>query len=252
MRRRAFLGTATMMAGALAVPTRAQEAALTFVLIHGAWHGAWCWQLLTPLLEARGHQVIAPTLAGLGERAREISADITLDTHIEEVAALLDRQRVQNAVLVGHSYAGVVISGVADRVPHRLRRLVFLDAVIVENGQALGGATPVKAGGSAALAPMPASAFGVFDAVERAWVESNLTPHPANTFTTPLRLTNPLGNGLRCIYVACTRPPMMAHGRYLQMARSRLGWQVEELATGHDAMITAPTPLADLLVRIAV
>ena len=164
--------------------------------------------------------------------------------------ALLDQQRVQNAVLVGHSYAGVVISGVADRVPHRLRRLVFLDAVIVENGQTLGGAMLV--GGAAALAPSPASSFGIFDATERAWVESNLTPHPANTFATPLRLANPLGNGLRCVYVACTRPPMMAHERYLQIARSRLGWQVEELATGHDAMITAPTPLADLLVRVAV
>jgi pimeloyl-ACP methyl ester carboxylesterase len=250
MRRRAFLGTAATMAGALVLPARAQENPLTFVLIHGAWHGAWCWQLLTPLLEARGHQVIAPTLAGMGERASELSADITLDTHIDEVVALLDRQRVQNAVLVGHSYAGVVISGVADRVPHRLRRLVFLDAVIVDNGQSLGG--PTLVGGKAALPPMPASAFGVTDAVERAWVESNLTPHPANTFSTPLRLTNPLGNGLRCIYVACTRPAMSSVGRYLQFARSRLGWQIEELATGHDAMVTAPSPLADLLMRVAI
>jgi pimeloyl-ACP methyl ester carboxylesterase len=249
MQRRAFLGTA-LMASVLAPPAVAQEAPVTFVLIHGAWHGGWCWQLLTPILEARGHQVIAPTLAGLGDRASELSADITLDTHIDEVVDLLDRQRVQNAVLVGHSYAGVVISGVADRVPHRLRRLVFLDAVIVENGQTLGGG--MMTGRAAALPPMPASAFGVVDATERAWVESNLTPHPANTFATPLRLTNPLGNGLRCIYVACTRPAMNSVGRYLQMARSRLGWQVEELATGHDAMVTAPTPLADLLVRVAV
>ncbi|MBX3498182.1 MAG: alpha/beta fold hydrolase [Alphaproteobacteria bacterium] len=249
MRRRAFLGTAAMMAGTLAMPARAQDAPVTFVLIHGAWHGAWCWQLLTPLLEARGHEVIAPTLAGMGERAGELSADITLDTHIDEVVDLLDRRRVQNAVLVGHSYAGVVISGVADRVPHRLRRLVFLDAVIVENGQSLGGTR--QSGRAAALPPMPASAFGVIDASERAWVESNLTPHPANTFATPLRLANPLGNGLRCIYVACTRPAMASVGRYLQMARSRLGWQVEELATGHDAMVTAPSPLANLLVRVA-
>jgi pimeloyl-ACP methyl ester carboxylesterase len=250
MRRRMFLGTTAMLAGALSLSASAQNPPITFVLIHGAWHGGWCWQLVTPLLEARGHQVIAPTLAGMGERAGEISADITLDTHIDEIVDLLDRQRVQNAVLVGHSYGGVVISGVADRVPHRLRRLVFLDAVIVENGQTLGG--PTLVGGAAALPPMPASSFGVTDPVERAWVESQLTPHPANTFSTPLRLTNPLGNGLRCIYVACMRPPMASVGRYLQMARSRLGWHVEELATGHDAMVTAPTPLADLLVRVAV
>lgn len=250
MRRRAFLGTSAVMTAGLTLPGRAQRNPVTFVLIHGAWHGAWCWQLLTPLLEARGHRVIAPTLAGLAERAGEISADITLDTHIDEVVALLDRQRVQNAVLVGHSYAGVVISGVADRVPHRLRRLVFLDAVIVENGQSLGGTA--RTGGAAALPPLPAAAFGIVDASERAWVDMNLTPHPANTFATPLRLTNPLGNGLRCIYVACTRPPMASMGRYLQFARSRLGWHVEELATGHDAMVTAPTKLADLLVRIAV
>lgn len=248
MQRRAFLGTA-IMAGALAAPARAQNAPVTFVLIHGAWHGGWCWQLVTPLLEARGHEVIAPTLAGMGERANELSADITLDTHIDEVVDLLDRRRVQNAVLVGHSYAGVVISGVADRVPHRLRRLVFLDAVIIEDGQTLGGAR--MTGSAAALPPMPASAFGVVDAVERAWVESNLTPHPANTFATPLRLKNPLGNGLRCIYVACTRPAMASVGHYLQKVRSRLGWHVEELAAGHDAMVTAPSPLASLLVRVA-
>lgn len=250
MRRRALLGMAATMAGGLALPLRAQDAPITFVLIHGAWHGAWCWQFLTPLLEARGHEVIAPTLAGMGERAGEISEDITLDTHIDEVVDLLENRRVQNAVLVGHSYAGVVISGVADRVPYRLRRLVFLDAVIIEDGQTLGGAR--MTGRAAALPPMPASSFGVVDAVERAWVESNLKPHPANTFATPLRLSHPLGNGLRCIYVACTRPAMASVGRYLQMARTRLGWRVEELATGHDAMVTAPAQLAALLERIAV
>ena len=126
----------------------------------------------------------------------------------------------------------MVISGVADRVPHRLRRLVFLDAVIIENGQTLGGATLV--GGAAALPPMPASSFGITDATERAWVESNLTPHPANTFSTPLHLTNPLGNGLRCIYVACTRPSMYGVSRYLQMARSRLGWLPADADAAQD------------------
>ena len=147
------------MAGTLALPLRAQDAPITFVLIHGAWHGAWCWQFLTPLLEAHGHEVIAPTLAGMGERAGELSDTITLDTHIDEVVDLLERRRVQNAVLVGHSYAGVVISGIADRVPYRLRRLVFLDAVIVEDGQTLGGARMTGRAAACRRCRLPRSAW---------------------------------------------------------------------------------------------
>ncbi|MBL8675455.1 MAG: alpha/beta fold hydrolase, partial [Rhodospirillales bacterium] len=130
LHRRAVLGTAlAALAGGGAAKA---DASPPFVLVHGAWHGAWCWQRLTPLLAARGHWSYAPTLSGCGERTAEIGPHITLDTHIDEIVQLLYAHDLRDVVLVGHSYAGAVISGVADRVPQLLRRLVYLDAVIPE------------------------------------------------------------------------------------------------------------------------
>ncbi|HJQ57871.1 MAG TPA: alpha/beta fold hydrolase [Vineibacter sp.] len=250
MRRRQFLRIA---AGAsLVVPASAVAAeSRRFVLVHGAWHGAWCWQRVVPLLQARGHIAEAPTLAGLGERSAELSDSITLDTHVSDVVDLIYARELRDVVLVGHSYAGAVISGVADRVPDRLRRLVFLDAIIIESGQSVGlpaGRDPRR---PAAIPPPPASAFGIADPADLAWVQRNLTPHPAGTFEPPLILQHPLGNGVPAVYVACTRPAAMAHAAYQRMALSQRGWQFVELAAGHDAMVTAPGALSDLLERIA-
>jgi len=251
MRRRSFLRAATggMLAGAASAHAQASH---TFVLVHGAWHGSWCWQRVVPLFEAHGHRAEAPCLAGVGERIEELSDQITLDTHIDNVVDLLTSRNIWNAVLVGHSYAGAVITGVADRVPQRLRRLVFLDAVILESGQSLGlpmGRDPRR---PAAIPPPHASAFGIPDPADLAWVQSNLTPHPARTFEPPLILQNPVGNGIKCIYIACNRPAMMQHALFRRMAQINLGWQILDLPTGHDAMVTAPGPLVDMLERIAV
>lgn len=251
MHRRLFLrmtaGTPLMApVGAFAQQSR------SFVLVHGAWHGAWCWQRLVPLLSARGHVVAAPTLAGVGERVAELSDAITLDTHVSDVVDLLYARDLRDVVLVGHSYAGAVIAGVADRVPDRLRCLVFLDAVIVDNGQSLGlpgGRDPRR---PAAIPPPSATAFGIADPSDLAWVQRNLTPHPASTFEPPLILQNPLGNGVRGVYVACTRPAMMQHAVFQRLVLSYPGWRFVELAAGHDAMVTAPVALADLLERVAV
>jgi len=251
MQRRSFLRSAAVATVATATAARAQES-YNFVLIHGAWHGAWCWQRVVPVLESRGHRVEAPTLAGVGERVSELSDAITLDTHIEEVVDLLGTRGLWNTVLVGHSYAGAVITGVADRVPQRLRRLVFLDAVVLESGQSLGlpaGRDPRR---PAAIPPPPASNFGIPSPADLAWVQQNLTAHPARTFEPPLILQNPVGNGIKCIYVACNRPAMMDHALFRRMAQVNLGWQILELATGHDAMVTAPGPLVELLEKVAV
>ena len=251
MRRRSFLRAAAGGTLAAATSAHAQESQ-TFVLIHGAWHGAWCWQRVVPLLEGHGHRVEAPTLAGVGERVDELSDSITLDTHIDQIVDLLNARNLWNVVLVGHSYAGAVIIGVADRAPQRLRRLVFLDAVILEHGQSLGlpmGRDPRR---PAAIPPPSASAFGIPDPADRDWVQRNLTPHPAGTFEPPLILQHPVGNGIKCIYIACNRPAMMQHALFLQLARANLGWQILDLPTGHDAMVTAPGPLVDMLERIAV
>ena len=248
MRRRSFL---QLSAGVLAGAGRRAHArdGGTFVLVHGAWHGAWCWQRLLPLLGARGYQAHGPTLAGVGERINELSAAIVLDTHIGDVVALLEARDLWNVILVGHSYAGAVITGVADRVPQRLKALVFLDAVIVGHGgcMRLPGPEPQR---PVAIPPPPAASFGIPDPGDCAWVQRNLTPHPARSFESPLVLGNPIGNGLDCAYIACTRPVTMSHGPFQQIARS-LGGRLFELATGHDAMVTAPGELAELLEHIA-
>ena len=109
----------------------------TFVLVHGAWHGGWCWRKLTPLLRAAGQEVFTPTLTGLGERAHLGSPDVGLGTHVRDVAQVLWYEDLADVVLVGHSYGGLVIGGVADQVPERLRHLVYLDAFVPEHGQSM-------------------------------------------------------------------------------------------------------------------
>ena len=108
----------------------------TFVLVHGAWHGGWCWKKVTPLLRAAGHEVYTPTLTGLGERAHLLTREVDLDTHIRDIINVLEYEELRDVILVGHSYAGMVIAGVADRVPARLAHLVYLDAFVPRDGQA--------------------------------------------------------------------------------------------------------------------
>src|SRR5438128_128006 len=103
----------------------------TFVLVHGAWHGGWCWKRVTPLLRAAGHEVYATTLTGLGERVHLASPNVGLALHVQDVVGVLEYEDLRDVILVGHSYGGIVISGVADRVPERLRHLVYLDALVL-------------------------------------------------------------------------------------------------------------------------
>src|SRR5262249_37605119 len=114
----------------------------TFVLVHGAWHGSWCWKRVREALRARGHVVFTPTLTGVGERPHLLAPDINLDTHIEDVANLIRLEELTDVVLCGHSYGGCVIGGVVDRVPERIGALVYLDAFILENGQSLHDTLP--------------------------------------------------------------------------------------------------------------
>ena len=105
----------------------------TFVLIHGAWHGGWCWKKVSPILREAGHETYSPTLTGLGERSHLLSRDIDLNCHIQDVVNVLEYKGLKDVVLVGHSYAGMVITGVADRCPERLAQLVYLDAFAPQN-----------------------------------------------------------------------------------------------------------------------
>ena len=116
----------------------------TFLLVHGAWHGGWCWQKVIPFLEAAGHEVYAPTLTGLAERASELSPDVGLDTHIQDIVGLLEEKNLHGVTLVGHSYGGMVITGVVDQVPERIAHLVYLDTFVSRDGESMANISPIE------------------------------------------------------------------------------------------------------------
>jgi pimeloyl-ACP methyl ester carboxylesterase len=233
----------------------------TFVLVHGAWHGGWCWRRVAPLLRAAGRDVQTPTLTGLGERAHLLSRAVDLETHVQDVVNVLRYEELREVVLVGHSYGGMVIAGVAERAAERLARLIYLDAFVPLDGRCLLDFFPERAreetlararseGDGWRLPPRyEEQPFGVTDPADAAWVRSKLTAHPVATWTQPLRLASPTAAALPRTFVACTETSWF--GQYADRARSEPGWGYRELPTGHDAMITTPRGLADLLREIA-
>ena len=241
--------------------TAARGPSRTFVLVHGAWHGGWCWRPVADMLRAAGHRVHTPTQTGLGERAHLLSKDITLDTFVDDIANLLRFEQLDDVVLVGHSFGGIAVSGVADRHPERLRRLVYLDALMLPGGQTAFSQLPddvvaarlkaaEESSGGVSLPPPPPSAFGLTKEEDQRQIAGRLTPHPLGTYTSPLKLDHPLANGVPRSYIVCTRP------MYPALAKSRAwvqeqGWPMQEIATGHDAMVSAPAELTAMLVGLA-
>ena len=154
----------------------------TFLLVHGAWHGGWCWKRVTPLLRAAGHEVFTPTLTGLGERKHLMSPDIGLDTHVQDVVGVLEYEDLRDVILVGHSYAGMVITGVAGRTPERIAHLVYLDAFVPEDGKSLMDYQPpemaelfhegtrTEGEGYKLPAVIPPEVFGVTGEADLAWL----------------------------------------------------------------------------------
>lgn len=225
------------------------------VLVHGAWHGGWCWQRLAPLLRDRGHEVHRPTLTGLGDRAhlRPLLGDaLGLDTHVDDVVGLLEHEDLHDVVLVGHSYGGMVITGVADRAADRLARLTYLDAFLPEPGRSMFDVLrperrdlfQEQARRTGGLVPSPPpQAFGVSDPADAEWVAARLCPQPVRTFSQPL----PLGpaRALPRTYLHCTAGAVVAtFAPFAERVREDPAWDYVELDAGHDVMLTAPDVLA--------
>jgi pimeloyl-ACP methyl ester carboxylesterase len=234
----------------------------TYVLVHGAWHGGWCWVRVADRLRAAGHRVLTPTQTGLGERAHLMSPAITPDTFIDDIASVIETEELADVILVGHSFGGRSVAGVADRMPQRLRHLVFLDASLPESGRSAFDQTlpdlreariraAQESSGGLSIPPPGAAAFGVTDPSDVAWVERRLTPHPFGTYSLPLLLKNPIGNGVPATYIRCVDPAFANAASSADYARSRSGWQYREIATGHDAMVTAPAELTQMLLAPA-
>jgi pimeloyl-ACP methyl ester carboxylesterase len=223
----------------------------TFVLVPGAWHGGWCWRRVAPHLRGAGHNVFTPTLTGLGERSHLLTPDVGFDTHVQDILQVLRFEEIENAVLVGHSYGALVVSQVAERVPERVSHIAAIDAGIPGDGQrgfdllgperaAALTQRAVDSGDGWRIPPPPVEALGIVEPADQAWVERLLTPHPLRSYQQPLQLRSSRAAAIGRTLIACnpnrTAPP---------------GVQLVRLATGHDAMITEPEGLADLLLACA-
>lgn len=229
----------------------------TFVLLHGAWHGGWCWERVAGPLRARGHRVTTPTQTGLGERSHLLTADLDIGVFVADLVNHILWEDIEDAVVVGHSFGGNAISGAAEQIPDRISRLVYLDALIPESGRSPFDELPPdvvaariaqseKTSGGLSVPAPPAEAFGVTTPEDMDWLEARLTPHPLRAFMSSQTFRAAPGNGLPAQYILCNDP---VYGP-LESARLRareLGWPIAEIATGHDAMVTAPGALVDLL-----
>jgi len=228
------------------------------VLVHGAWHGGWKWKFVAPILRRAGHDVYIPTLTGLGERAHLAHPGIDLDLHVQDVVALLEMEDLREVVLLGHSYGGMVVTGAADRCPSRIRRLVYLDAFVPENGKcALDYVLPERARafreeGEArgSVAPPPLSLWGLTKPEHLALAAPRERRHPFRTFTQPIRLANEAAlTRVPKTFIYCSSPATGTFDPFAAKYRNAPGWRFCEIKTGHDAMILAPDELAAILLQ---
>ena len=240
----------------------------TFVLVHGAWHGGWCWNKVAPLLRRTGAEVYTPTLSGLGERAHLSlllePPQVNLDLHIQDVVRLMEFEELDDVVLVGHAYAGMVITGVAELSPERLSHLVYVNGVIPADGESMvDQLMPVRGQEFAAWVrdhidrgegylPAPASPeeigrrWGIPDAADRQWMFSKVTPQPAAAMDRQVRIGNPAALDIPRSFIGGEEAGFQPVADRAREA----GWAMYHLDSGHDPMVSHPREMAEILVGI--
>lgn len=233
--------------------------AKTFVLVHGAWHGGWAWLRVADRLRARGHIVFAPTLTGLGERAHLLDPDIDASLHVADVLGVISFERLDGFVLVGHSYGGCVVSGVAEAVPDAIRSIVFLDAFIPDDGDSTFDLVqpPVQqvirdalARGETTVPVRDAAAFKVNEK-DRAWVDALATPQPIGTMTEKLALTGARERIPKKTYIRASGYPNVSFDKAYARVKADSTWRTYEVPCGHDVMIDEPDRLTEILIEVA-
>ena len=241
-----------------------------FVLVHGAWHGGWCWRHVLPRLTGAGHRAHAVTLTGVGERAHLMTPAITLETHITDVIGAIESEEMDQLVLVVHSYAGMIGTAVADRLPGRLRHLVYVDAVVPRPGESWSSThssatreariVAAEASPDFSFPPPDATVYGLAGE-QREWVQRRQMPHPGHTYQAVLEFDPRRVAAVPRTFVNCTSPALatidavrarLSDSQLWQGAwRSGGGARVVELKTGHDPMISAPEELSRILLDCA-
>ena len=238
------------------------------VLVHGAWHGGWCYRHTAAALRKMGHEVFTPTLTGVGERAHQADEKITLETHIRDVAGCIEAEEAKDVILVGHSYGGMVITGLADRIADRIKTLVYLDAFVPGDGESLMGLLhkavepPVAAqfigvfrGGaleknSGMMNPIPAEMFNVSPA-NREWVTRRCVPQALATFEMPVLLSGEIENVKRRLFILADGWDPSPFRYFAKKYTGAPGWEVIALPCGHDVMVDLPNELAAAIAKLA-
>jgi len=228
----------------------------TIVLVHGAWHGGWCYRRVADLLRGSGYRVYTPTLTGLGERSHLLSRSINLSTHIADITNMIRWEDLQRIILVGHSYGGMVVTGAADAMSDQVAALVYLDAFLPTAGKSFHDVLPTEvaeaqvhganAGNGFSVPPIPAEAFNVNEA-DRVWVDSLCTPHPLGTLTQPIELTGRHAHIANKSYVLATKNPIQLFQGFGRSMRNDPKCRSYELPCGHDVMIDLPKETAAII-----
>jgi len=231
----------------------------TFVLVHGAWHGGWCWRRVADLLQQQGHKVFTPTMTGLGACSHLMSKDVNITTHITDIANLIAWEDLSDIVLVGHSYAGLIINGVAERMAGKIGSIVFLDAFLPADGDVLTEtsapafkdaiAAAIKRGDVSFKAP-PAAAFGI-EEKDRPWVDGKCTPQPLATYTEKAVYTGARDTIAKKTFIRAKAYSSPAFDANLAKCKADASWKTYEMACGHDVMVIQPEQLVGILLEAA-
>ena len=234
-----------------------------FVLVHGAWCGGWVWRDVADILRSAGHDVFTPTLSGMGERAHQLTGDINLRTHIQDIVSVIEYERLKEVALVAHSYGGMVATGVADRITDKIDALIYLDAALPEDGQMMldlvsadRRKTVIRLakddGGGIGIPSSLLMDTGIEDADKRAAFIARTCLHPLAAQLDPIRLEGNFQRIRRKAYVLAAISNSHRFRSYLEWAQSEPGWVGEEIQSLHFPMATLPRETADLLMRLSV
>ncbi|HWU27025.1 MAG TPA: alpha/beta fold hydrolase [Rhizomicrobium sp.] len=261
--RRAALGaiaavSAVAMSDAAAT-AQAQAAQKAFVLVHGTWHGGWCWRRVADALERKGHKVYAPSLTGVADRSHLMTKDVNLATHANDIANLVKWEDLKGIVLVGHSSAGFVITEAAEQIGPQVASIVYLDAFVPQAGDnliSLANPGPRKAledavaRGDLAAKPVPAAAFKVNEK-DRAWVDAKCTPHPLAVVVDKVTAAGARERIARKTYIRATGFDSPVFDQTLARMKATQGWKTYEVLSGHDVMVDMPDRLVEILLEVA-
>lgn len=251
----AGLGTASAISSGVFIRSaRAQSSRKTFVLIGGAFYGAWCWQRVTDRLAKQGHKVYPLTLTGLADRSHLLSKDINLDTHIADIVNLVEWEDLADICLVAHSYAGYPASGALERIGNRVSSIVWVDALKPADGQSFRDQVPFQAEEGAISRPapkaLPPTAFN--DPKDVAWVLSKVTPQPIGTWLQPVKLSGAREKVAKKTYIRLPKFSLAALDKAAAECKADTSWTVlENTTSGHSVMIVEPDWLTGVLLQAA-